>query len=658
MASVAPANFTPGQLTPARRISAESGRNAGSSNTSKRRLSSVKAIKTWRVTVLPGLIMFLCTLGLIFLSIFLLFLLISQGMFKRQVVTVNAQLADTYFWAPYGQSCILTSDGFTPNSCDADTASVIPDKPFAVVGTELAKQWAAELTQAGGTLYVTTCILGGTSNVGWTDLQFIAGYDYFPECLPTEPQDVAGMAMLETTIRDTHVDGLYFLTLYADLDPSMTVYSYVNSDGTTQNLIDNIKRTLISVDGQVETDKLGRDYIITSRPLGDRYLVTGFCDTVVEELSELKDGLGLTGWSQGKHSKLPVVPAWSCGHVVENADEVIVLQAMSSFLSLWFFAGDMFITIEGLGGLLSGAPVLKYTVLSGLERRKWLLVSIVVNSMPGLLYMDVSRIYYYSTNGFKVYVLSSIMVANFFTFGFFIALSLFDTLVGLLRSFSSCVGYSAPIFTAVCIVWMTQVWCHDAFFLDVYNKFYSAPAFLGFYVNNATWPSGSYVAEGTPPIVTYLVKTIVTTVGGSFGIAIAISSIYRRIIHKQWLVSTVWCRSNSVLSALHLPNCITALPLESSNGIKMGNKMYCKPSTIAIMGYTTVVERQKWGKDKRHANQLPNQLISIYALVPAMVVPSWVSSLGTVDHNQFTPTPATRLAQAKPVVHTRGSCVV
>ncbi|ETV88488.1 hypothetical protein H257_00072 [Aphanomyces astaci] len=443
MASVAAAYFTPDQRTPVRRTSAARGKRYSNTSVSKR-----KAIKTWRVTVLPGLIMFLCTLGLIFLSIFLLFLLISQGMFKRQVVTVNAQLADTYFWTPYGQSCVLTSAGFTPNSCDADTTSIIPNKPFTVVGSELAKQWAAELTQAGGLLYVTTCIIGGTSNVGWTNLQFIAGYDYFPECLPTEPQDVAGMAMLETTIRDTHVDGLYFLTL------------------------------------------------------------------------------------------------------------------------------------------------------------------------------------------------------------------LFDTLVGLLRSFSSCVGYSAPIFTAVCIVWMTQVWCHDAFFLDVYNKFFSAPAFLGFYVNNASWPSGSYVAEGTPPVVTYLAETIVTAGGGSFGIAIAISSIYRRIRHKKWLVSTVWCRSNSVLSALHLPNCITALPLDPSNGIKMGNKMYCKPSTIAIMGYTAVVERQKWGKDKRDANQLPSQLISIYALLPVMVVPSWVSSFGTVDHNHFTPTPATRLAQAKRFMHTRGSCVV
>ncbi|RHX99665.1 hypothetical protein DYB25_013644, partial [Aphanomyces astaci] len=196
-----------GQLTPARRTSAESGRTAGSSNTSKRRLSSVKAIKTWRVTVLPGLIMFLCTLGLIFLSIFLLFLLISQVR-KMTLVTVNAQLADTYFWAPYGQSCIVTSGGFTPNSydcsalsppsssssyfcsCDADTASVIPDKPFAVVGTELAKQWAAELTQD-----VIRCMV-------WPNEEGIGrSYDYFPECLPTEPQDVAGMAMLETTVR-------------------------------------------------------------------------------------------------------------------------------------------------------------------------------------------------------------------------------------------------------------------------------------------------------------------------------------------------------------------------------------------------------------------------------------------------------------------------
>ncbi|KAF0703901.1 hypothetical protein As57867_007450, partial [Aphanomyces stellatus] len=169
--------------------------------------------------------------------------------------------------------------------CDADTASVIPATPFASVGTTLASQWAAELTQAGGTLFVTTCVVGGTADVGWTDLQFIAGYDYFPSCLPTAPQDVAGMAMLETTVMDCqdtlssdcnrqiraeYTDGLYFLTLYADLDTTMTAFVYTNSDGTTQKLVSNPKRTLITGDGHTVPDDSGRDYIITSRPLGSR----------------------------------------------------------------------------------------------------------------------------------------------------------------------------------------------------------------------------------------------------------------------------------------------------------------------------------------------------------------------------------------------------
>ncbi|ETW09288.1 hypothetical protein, variant [Aphanomyces invadans] len=535
MSSVSPATaVVPGDRRSGRNSTA-SYRSSGRSSILKRRLSAVKVVRTWRVSVLPGLVMFLCTLALIFLSIFLLVLLISQGMFNRQVVTVNAQLAETFFWAPYDQSCMLTSAGL--HSCGTATTSIIPTTPFAAMGTELAKLWNAELMEAGGMLFITSCVIGGTSNVGWTNLQLIAGYDKFPECLPTAPQDVAGMAMLETTIRDHHADGLYFLTLYSDLDPTMTRFTYVNSDGTTQNLIANVKRMLITVDGKIEADSLGRDYIITSRPLGERYLVTGYCDTVVEELSELKESLGLTGWSQGKHSKLPIVPGWSCGHNVEHANEVIVTQALASILSLWFIAGDVLITIEGLQGLLSGKPVLKYTVLSGLERRKWLLACIVVNSMPGLLYMDVSRIYYYSVNGFKIFSLSSVMVANFFTFGFIMMLSIVDTALGAVRSFHSCVGYSAPVFLASSIFWLSEAWCHDKLFMDAFNKFYSAPAFLAFTVNGAEWPSGSYVAEGTPPIVTFLLETIATAVGGSFALSIATSSIYRRLVHDEYGVA-------------------------------------------------------------------------------------------------------------------------
>ncbi|ETV88487.1 hypothetical protein H257_00071 [Aphanomyces astaci] len=87
------------------------------------------------------------------------------------------------------------------------------------------------------------------------------------------------------------------------------------------------------------------------------------------------------------------------------------------------------------------------------------------------------------------------------------------------------------------------------------------------------------------------------------------------------------CRTNSVLSALHLPNCITALPLDPSNGIKMGNKMYCKPSTIAIMGYTTVVKCQ-CSLCRPRGHSLPN------GAVGGRIAPSTISVVAeskTVD---------------------------
>ncbi|CAK4138383.1 unnamed protein product [Aphanomyces euteiches] len=405
--------------------------------------------------------------------------------------------------------------------------AVAPDNIFATVGTVLSQQWSKEIAEAGGKLYVTTCVLGGTSDVGWTDMQFIAGYDYFPACLPAAPQDVAGMAMLETTIRDGHVDGLYLITLYSDLDPSMTVYSYANSDGTLQNLMANPKRTLVTSDGQTLEDSFGGDFIINSRPLGERYLVMSYCVTEIEELSDVIVEQGLTGWSQGKHSKHPVVPGWACGHKVSHAQELIALQIVFAIGTWIFFAGDIFITFEGV---LQGKPVLTYTVLSGLERRKILLIFVVLNAMPGLLYADVARIYYFTTNGFKIWCLSIVMVANFFSFGLVLAVSVLD-MVPIQLTFV--VSYSAPIFLYSSIAAISIACCIDTLFQFVYNGFYSATPFLSLHVNGADWPSGSYTAAGTPPVLTYLANNIMTPLFVAFGCSIALATIYRAFVHKR-----------------------------------------------------------------------------------------------------------------------------
>ncbi|CAK4526492.1 unnamed protein product [Aphanomyces euteiches] len=62
--------------------------------------------------------------------------------------------------------------------------------------------------------------------------------------------------------------------------------------------------------------------------------------------------------------------------------------------------------------------------------------------MPGLLYADVARIYYFTQNGFKIWCLSCIMVANFFSFGLVFVVSVLDMIP---LQLGHVVSYSAPV---------------------------------------------------------------------------------------------------------------------------------------------------------------------------------------------------------------------
>ncbi|KAF0683748.1 Aste57867_24218 [Aphanomyces stellatus] len=614
---------------------------------------------------------------IIFLPMVTLIVLISQGMFDRLIISVNTQTAALY-WADLAKSCVLSSTGWVANSCDATTLAVMPLPAFTAIGTAMAQQLAAEMKEGGGTLKMTTCYIGGTADVGWANLQFIAGYDYYPDCLPAAPQDIAGIAMLETTvwrfemvtsprstsqIRDNHADGLYFLTLYSDLDPAMTVYSYANSDGTLQNLMANPKRTLFTATGDVETDTLGGDYIIFSRPLGERYRVMGYCVTEIEELSQVNIDQGLSGWSQGKHSKHAVAPGWACGHKVQNSGELIAMQIFFIVGTLVLFAGDVFVTFEGFRGVMQGKPVLTYTILAGLERRKLLVAFIVCNAMPGLLYADVSRIYYFTKNGFKIWCLSCIMVANFFTFALILGVSILDMIPLRLPQV---VSYHAPIYLYSSIAAITISCCKNSIYQYAYNMFYAASPFVTLHINDADWPSGSYTSVGTPMALEYLKDAVVQPLLVTFACAIVISTLIRVLKYKSVLMSLHWCKTNSFLTHAVVPNFITSLPLEQSNAIKIGNKMYCKPSTQALMGYATVVEKAsgtaatstKADDEKKKPTAPPNFVISIYALVPAMfVLPHAFKQFGKIEHNQFTPSTKANLEKRR-YKHTRGACVV
>ncbi|CAK4533157.1 unnamed protein product [Aphanomyces euteiches] len=583
------------------------------SDASRRTDSEIKTERTTSFVALFRIVLNVAAGTLVILPIITVVILLSQSMFERLVVSVNTQTSD-YFWADYGKSCMLNANGWVPNTCDAATLAVVPDKIFAAIGVAFGQQWSREIAEAGGKLFVTTCVIGGTSDVGWTDLDFVAGYDYFPACVPDVPQDVAGMAMFETTARDEFTNIYYALMLYSDLDPAMTVYSHANSDGTFQDLITSPKRTLITLDDQLLEDPTeGLEDIIDSKALGSRYT-----------LSQIAIDQGLTEWSQGtdkpptaqvdafvgNHSKHPVAPGWLCGHQVKNSSELIFLQFFFAAGTLVLLAGDVFITFEGMNerlplnhaaglrGVLQGKPVLTYTILSGLERRKLLLLFIVLNSMPGLLYADIARIYYFTTNGFKIWCLSIIMVANFFSFGLVLAVSLLDMIPLRLQHV---VSYSAPVFLSASIAAISVACCKDSLFQYATNMFMRLQhiSVSSLHVNDADWPSGSYTAEGTPTSVKHIMNSIVQPLVVSFVCSLVLSTVYRLVAHKR-------------------------------------------PESVA--------------SDKSNATS-PHRVISIYALVASMLFPSFVQQYGTISNNEFTQKTKKKLEKKK-YNHTRGACVV
>ncbi|KAF0741587.1 hypothetical protein Ae201684_003267 [Aphanomyces euteiches] len=237
--------------------------------------------------------------------------------------------------------------------------------------------------------------------------------------------------------------------------------------------------------------------------------------------------------------------------------------------------------------------------------------------MPGLLYADIARIYYFTTNGFKIWCLSIIMVANFFSFGLVLAVSLLDMIPLRLQHV---VSYSAPVFLSASIAAISVACCKDSLF------------------------HGSYTAEGTPTSVKHIMNSIVQPLVVSFVCSLVLSTVYRLVAHKRVFMALGWCKTNSFLTFAKTPNFITALPLEQTNEIRIGNKMFCKPSPESV------------ASDKSNATS-PHRVISIYALVASMLFPSFVQQYGTISNNEFTQKTKKKLEKKK-YNHTRGACVV
>ncbi|KAG9397857.1 hypothetical protein AC1031_016507 [Aphanomyces cochlioides] len=190
---------------------------------------------------------------------------------------------------------------------------------------------------------------------------FLAGYDRFPQCQPSNgPREIAGRAMVETIVRDEFQDDVYMLTLFADTATPETQI-HVNSDGSTDLLLAIINQTLIATNGSA--------LYKSSRPSGS------------------------TQWHIGGNSKKAVTISWDYGHKIENTGEVLLFQLGFVLTGCAWLISDYSMTYQGLKGFLADKPVTTFDVASGIERRKVATFFWSAGHCCSTIYPDIVRVY-------------------------------------------------------------------------------------------------------------------------------------------------------------------------------------------------------------------------------------------------------------------------
>ncbi|EQC37823.1 hypothetical protein SDRG_04847 [Saprolegnia diclina VS20] len=227
------------------------------------KLPSSSASRSRQYRVYIRILSNLLAAAVILISLITMGVLLSEGMFNRLVITWYYQ-DNTDYWADYGASCELGTDGFVNTSCspiEVNTTETVA--AWTAIGAQLAMTWQADSTSP---IKVTTCLVGGTPDVGWVALQFIGGYDDFPSCNPSNgSQLIAGIAMVEAANLDTvYPDGAYLLSMFGDASMHEAT-TYWNTDGTSNTVVANITRVLVGRDGSTQHYETGINSATASR---------------------------------------------------------------------------------------------------------------------------------------------------------------------------------------------------------------------------------------------------------------------------------------------------------------------------------------------------------------------------------------------------------
>ncbi|OQR99715.1 tyrosyl-DNA phosphodiesterase [Thraustotheca clavata] len=567
---------------------------------------------------------------LLLVSLVTLLVLHTQGLFDRHVVLTTPQTPE--FWSLYGQSCQVSMRGFVKNTCSAMEMNTTTAAAWRRLGALMAIAWAPPKPW-----YITTCIVG-PPHQGWAYVVFLASATSFPSCVPSDgPQFIDGMGMLTTTTANDSALNLYQLTLYGDTMNYSSSQSHTNSDGTTVRLFSNTTKFLIAVDGTFPASWIdSTSSVIKSAPLGSRYLVETHDESYFVDMTSEAASLPLKGWSEGRVNKKVPVIATAAASVVANYTELAIIQGLLSVASLLFLSGDVVMTWMGLKVVWKRQPVLSYDLLLGLEQRKFVLVLWALNCTPSLLYADVARVYYGTENGADIWLLSLLVLGNFTAF---LMISGITLLQYLPSPFKGVIPFSTPVFLFASTI--SVLYTGNQKYAYASNEFLSGKWLLALNINGTRRPAGAYVDENVTSVGTLLLPTLIYPTLVSFGIAIVYAMIQRYYNCRCLFVATGWAKQNSFFKTRRLPSYISSLPLGPETTIRMGNKSFIKPSTMAVLGFATVIEKTDPNKlpPKRPNNIAPavnckiptpppckplnetptSVIISTYSLVPVIL---------------------------------------
>ncbi|ETV93809.1 hypothetical protein H310_12373 [Aphanomyces invadans] len=512
----------------------------------------------------------------------LVVVLVSQGMFQSTYVYVKPPEA----WTTLSTSCRLDAAGFVPSSCSEVEVAATGALPWQSIGAQLALD--LRIASHNSTVFVTSCLAANSVDVT-ASVSLVVGERDFPLCRPTARQEILGLSAVEAVTTAVFPNGAFLLSTFSDAKPVERV-DVVDTMGVRIPVTRSVSKTIIATDGTTTPTLWNQpNYATSLNSLNRFFLMQVWLVVHFVDISALVAANKIDGYHIGKTTGYATTLGWDNSHNVDNYMLLLAFQILICAVSLALLSNDGVITLEGLSGLLKNKPVLTYDILASLERRKVLLVSLVCTFFFSPLYADAIR-YSYGVTGYHFWSLSLLMIAVMMALSWIALLTSLQWLPVPVRWLNRPICYSAPVFVYCTVLFVVIVEAAQSQGPVQAESFWNHGGntlFLN--INGTLYKSGATDTQGTTPVIYLLMPDLIVCVVAAWVASIAA----HKVLVGYVVLDTSWTSHNDFVSQLPMPQWVTSLDLDHKNTISIGNKLYCKPSLMVLLGYCTIRDKTR-----------------------------------------------------------------